>query len=300
MASIGFIGLGHMGFPMAVNLMKAGHSLSAFDIQTDVLERFSALGGKPALNIAEAVENQSIIITMLQTGPQVAEVCLGSAGVFAHAAPGSLYIDSSTIDVETSRRLHEAANRHKLASVDAPVSGGVTGAIEASLTFMIGGLEEACNRAEPILAAMGKKQIRTGGPGSGQAAKICNNMILGVSMVAISEAFLLAEALGLSAEKLFEVVNSSSGQCWAMSHYPPVQGLISNAPANHQYQPGFASKMMLKDLRLSQKAAGFASVETPLAAQATDLYEAFCGHGLGHLDFSAIIQTLTKKSVHDT
>ncbi len=292
MARIGFIGLGHMGLPMAINLLKAGHQLTGFDLQTEKLTTLKTAGGLAASSLQEVARNQDVLITMLQTGEQVRQVCLNDEGLFANAATNTLYIDCSSIDVQTSRDLHQQATLHQLVVVDAPVSGGVAGATAATLTMMVGGEEQAFAQAQPILAAMGQKIIHTGPAGSGQAAKICNNMILGVSMIAISEAFILADHLGLSAQKLFEIVSNSSGQCWAMSRYTPVPGILPNVPANNQYQPGFTAAMMLKDLHLSQNSAAAVGVKTPLGALATTLYQQFNQAGQGQLDFSAIIKAI--------
>ena len=291
MACIGFVGLGHMGLPMAINLIKAGHQVFGYDLQAQAQEALSNAGGMVAPDLHHTASNKDIIITMLQTGQQVQQVCLGEQGLYA-AAKQALHIDCSTIDVETSRELHQKATALQLAMVDAPVSGGVTGANAGTLTFMVGGEERAFQAAKPILSAMGKNIYHTGVAGSGQAAKICNNMILGVSMIAISEAFVLAEQLGLSAQKLFEVVNNSSGQCWAMSHYAPVPGVLPNVPANKDYQPGFTAAMMLKDLLLSQQAASQSTIKTPLGEKATAIYQQFNETGSGQLDFSAIIKTM--------
>jgi 3-hydroxyisobutyrate dehydrogenase len=293
MTGIGFVGLGHMGLPMAINLVKAGYSVTGFDVQPKAVEALSAAGGLKANSLEKAVFNQDIVITMLQTGNQVRQVCLGKQGLFANLTPQSLYIDCSSIDVQTSREIHQYATVRQIQVLDAPVSGGVAGAAAATLTFMVGGKESAFSKAKPILAAMGKKLIHTGAAGSGQAAKICNNMILAISMIAISEAFILAEHLGLSPQKLAEVVNSSSGQCWAMSQYVPVPDLLPNVPANHDYQPGFSAAMMLKDLNLSQSTA--ANVETPMGAKATALYQRMNEKGMGHLDFSAIIKLIIQR-----
>lgn len=297
MARIGFVGLGHMGLPMAINLVKAGHSVTGFDLEAKTLQALIAAGGSAALNLQEAAHKQDIIITMLQTGQQVRQVCLAEDGLFAKAASNNLYIDCSSIDVQSSRDIHQHAAMKQLQAVDAPVSGGVAGATAATLTFMVGGQEQAFELAKPILSAMGKKIIHTGTAGSGQAAKICNNMILGISMIAVSEAFVLAEQLGLSANKLFEVVSNSSGQCWAMSQYAPVPGVLPNVPANNHYQPGFTAAMMLKDLYLSQSSAAAVGVDTPMGAQATALYRQFNEAGLGHLDFSAIIKAIAGEQV---
>jgi len=294
MARIGFVGLGHMGLPMAINLVKAGHIVTGFDLEQQALVHLATAGGLAAQSLKEAAINQDVLITMLQSGKQVLQVCLDDSGLFAHAAANSLYIDCSTIDVPSSRELHKEAMNRNLEVVDAPVSGGVAGAAAATLTFMVGGQESTFERAKPFLAAMGKKVIHTGPAGNGQAAKICNNMILGISMIAISEAFILAENLGLAAEKLFEVASNSSGQCWAMSQYVPVPGILPNVPANRDYQPGFTTAMMLKDLKLSQSAASTVAIETPLGAHAAAIYQQFSDEGYSHLDFSAIIKILAK------
>jgi 3-hydroxyisobutyrate dehydrogenase len=295
LARIGFVGLGHMGLPMAINLIKAGHVVTGFDLQKEAIQNFLAAKGKEAQQLQDAAKDQDVIITMLQTGQQVSQVCLSEPGLFAHAKPLSLYIDCSSIDVPTSREIHAKATHKQILAVDAPVSGGVAGATAAMLTFMVGGLREAFDRATPVLEVMGQKIIHTGPAGSGQAAKICNNMILGISMIAISEAFVLAEHLGLSPEKLFEVVTNSSGQCWAMSKYAPVPNVLPHAPASNNYQPGFTATMMLKDLKLSQASAANVGLETPLGAKATSVYQQFNEAGLGHLDFSAIIKVIAKE-----
>lgn len=291
MARIGFVGLGHMGLPMAINLVKAGHSVTGFDLQATALEQFATAGGHIATKIQQLGSNE-ILITMLQKGQQVLDVCTGPQGLFSKAKPGSLFIDSSTIDVASSRQVHDTAEEYGLLAVDAPVSGGVAAATAGTLTFMVGGELKAYEAAEPILAHMGKKIVHTGKASSGQVAKICNNMILGISMIAISEAFTLAEQLGLPPQKLFEVANNASGQCWALSKYVPLPGILENVPANNDYKPGFAAAMMLKDLLLSQKAAHQAEVTTPLGAKATELYEDLVEQGLGEADFSAIIKLI--------
>lgn len=294
MARVGFVGLGHMGLPMAVNLLKASHEVTAFDLNAAVLDDFCRQGGIKATSLVALAKNNELIVTMLQTGAQVKQVCLGSDGLYA-AGKNLLHIDCSSIDVQSAQELHQAALSHQHEMIDAPVSGGVRGAASASLTLMVGGEKEVLEKAMPYLQAIGKKIIHTGAVGTGQAAKICNNMILGISMIAVSEAFVLASGLGLSAEKLFEVVNSSSGQCWAMSNYVPVPGLLPETPANHDYQPGFSAAMMLKDLNLSQQSAAAVQVNTALARQATQLYQHFVDEGEGGLDFSAIIKSITTK-----
>ena len=296
MLRIGFVGLGHMGLPMAVNLIKAGHSVTGYDLQPSALELFAKAGGLAAHHLQEASKEQDIIITMLQTGQQVLHVCSGTEGLFSKAKENALFIDCSTIDVQTSREIHQIAKKGKLLAIDAPVSGGVTGATAATLTFMVGGEEQAYQAAQPVLSLMGQKIIHTGSAGNGQAAKICNNMILGISMIAVSEAFILAKHLGLSAKKLFEVVNNSSGQCWALSKYIPVPGILDNVPANKNYQAGFAAAMMLKDLNLSQNSAHSVHMETPLGSKCTQLYQQLIDQGLGEEDFSAIIKLIAKEN----
>ncbi|MDR3501912.1 MAG: 3-hydroxyisobutyrate dehydrogenase [Legionella sp.] len=294
MAKIGFVGLGHMGLPMAMNLVKAGHQVTGYDLQQSALQSFAANGGLIAKDTADVAREQEIVITMLQTGQQVLQVCDGTEGLFSTIPGGALFIDCSTIDVNSSREVHQRAKVKQLQVVDAPVSGGTAGASAGTLTFMVGGENEAFQIAQPILAAMGQKIIHTGVAGSGQAAKICNNMILGISMIAISEAFVLAEQLNLSPQKLFEVVNNASGQCWAMTKYAPVAGILENVPANNDYKPGFAAAMMLKDLLLSQDCAHAVDTNTPLAEKATALYQQFIDQGRGDTDFSAIIKLIAQ------
>ncbi|MCE0721912.1 3-hydroxyisobutyrate dehydrogenase [Legionella resiliens] len=294
MAKIGFVGLGHMGLPMAINLVKAGHQVTGYDLQQSALQHFSQSGGLIAQNIHEVAQEKDVLITMLQNGEQVLNVCHSNNGLFLTAKKGALYIDCSTIDVNSARELHHLAKQYQLHVVDAPVSGGVAGAGAATLTFMVGGEEDAFHAAKPVLGAMGHKIIHTGGAGSGQAAKICNNMVLGISMIAISEAFILAEHLQLSPQKLFEVVSNASGQCWAMTKYAPVAGVLENVPANNDYKPGFAAAMMLKDLLLSQESARSVNVNTPLGAKATAIYQHFIDQGRGNSDFSAIIKLISQ------
>ena len=295
MTNIGFVGLGHMGLPMAINLVKAGFRVVGYDLQPTVLEEFAQAGGCIASELKEAAIGQDVIITMLQKGGQVLEVCSKTQGLLHHAKAGTLFIDCSTIDVQSAQSLHQQAQNSQILCVDAPVSGGVAGAVAGSLTFMVGGEEQAYDKAHPILLKMGQKVIHTGPAGSGQAAKICNNMILGISMIAISEAFVLAKQLGLSEKKLFEVVNNASGQCWSMSKYVPVAGILDHVPANRDFKPGFAALMMLKDLKLSQEAAHSVDIQTPLGAQATALYQQLVDEGLGDLDFSAVIALMNPK-----
>ena len=292
MARIGFLGLGNMGMPMAQNLLKAGHALAGFDVVAASLGKLNAAGGTAAASVAQACAGAEAVITMLPAIQQVRDVYLDPQGVIASVAPGTLLIDSSTIDVDTARAVSAAAEARGLAMLDAPVSGGIAGAHAASLTFMVGGSAAAFGRARPILEQMGKTIVHAGPAGNGQAAKICNNMILGVSMIAVSEAFLLAEKLGLEAQTLFDISSKSSGQCWSLTSYCPVPGPVPASPANRDYQAGFTAAMMLKDLKLSQDAAAAAGAATPMGAQAAALYENYCGRGEAGKDFSGIIRML--------
>jgi 3-hydroxyisobutyrate dehydrogenase len=292
MARIGFIGLGNMGLPMAQNLLKAGHAVAGFDVAKVSVGRLSAAGGAAATSVADACAGAEAVITMLPAGEHVREVHTGAQGVIASVAPGTLLIDSSTIDVATARAVAAAAQGSGLDMIDAPVSGGVGGAQGATLTFMVGGSDAAFARARPILERMGKTIVHAGGSGNGQAAKICNNMILGVSMIAVSEAFLLADKLGLDAQKLFDISSKSSGQCWSMTSYCPVPGPVPTSPANRDYQAGFTAAMMLKDLNLAQEAARAAGAATPMGAEAAAIYQRYCGQGEAGKDFSGIIRLL--------
>jgi 3-hydroxyisobutyrate dehydrogenase len=292
MARIGFIGLGNMGLPMATNLLKAGHKVEGFDVNSAPVEKLVREGGASAASVKGAASRGDVVITMLPSGREVREVYLATGGIIEAANSGTLLVDSSTIDVETARLVAAAAEARGLHMVDAPVSGGVVGAQAATLTFMVGGPEAAFVRAKPILEAMGKTVVHAGGPGNGQAAKICNNMILGISMIAVSEAFVLAEKLGLEAQKLFDISSKSSGQCWSLTSYCPVPGPVPASPANRDYQAGFTAAMMLKDLRLAQDAARDAGVATPLGAEAASLYGLYVGHGHAGRDFSGIIRFL--------
>jgi 3-hydroxyisobutyrate dehydrogenase len=292
MAQIGFIGLGNMGLPMAQNLIKAGHPVCGYDLSTAALDQFSAAGGIAVRSLDVASMGVDLVITMLPAREQVREVYLGQGGVLASAAPGTLLVDCSTVDVETARAVAAAANVNELEMLDAPVSGGVTGAQAATLTFMVGGSDKAFERAKPVLEAMGKIIVQAGSAGSGQAAKICNNMILGISMIAVCEAFVLAEKLGLDPHKLFEISSQSSGQCWSMTNYCPMPGMVPTSPANRDYQPGFTAAMMLKDLKLAQDAARLTRAVAPLGAGATAVYQRFVDESGGATDFSGIIRFL--------
>jgi len=291
MATIAFIGLGNMGGPMAANLVKAGHEVVAFDLVEALRAQARSDGAEIADSAAAAVKGAEIVVTMLPTGKHVLAVW---NDVVPAMTKGALIIDSSTIDVESARAAHALAAKHGIASIDAPVSGGTGGAKAATLTFMCGGEESAFASAGPILEKMGKKIVHCGGAGAGQAAKICNNMILGVSMIAVGEAFALGEKLGLSHQALFDVASTSSGQCWSLTTYCPVPGPVPASPANNGYRPGFATALMLKDLTLSQDAAKAAGAATPLGQHAQEIYKAFDAAGNSGVDFSGIIQHVRK------
>lgn len=289
-----FIGLGNMGGPMAANLARAGKNLTVFDLTPQAAEPLLALGAKSASRVVEAVIGADVVVSMLPSGREVHALYLGETNLLAQLKPGSLIIDCSTIDVATARQVHQAAQAAGVDMLDAPVSGGVVGAQNATLTFMVGGSEHVFNRGREILALMGAKLVHAGDAGNGQVAKICNNMLLGISMIGVAEAFQLGTKLGLSPEKLFEISSSSSGQCWSMTSYCPVPGLVPSAPSNRDYTGGFRANMMLKDLNLAQAAARDAGVATPLGGAATQLYQLMSAAGLGDLDFSGIIKLLAK------
>jgi 3-hydroxyisobutyrate dehydrogenase len=295
MTKIAFIGLGHMGGPMAANLLKSGLQTTGFDLSSAALDAFRKIGGVGAASPSAAAQGADAIVTMLPSGKEVREVYLGPEGLIKKLPKGRLFIDCSTIDVASARAVAEEAQKHGHDFVDAPVSGGTAGAEAGTLTFMVGGSEAAFKKAEPVLAKMGKVIIHAGGAGNGQAAKICNNMILGISMIGVSEAFILADGLGLAREKLFEIANSSSGQCWSLTKYCPVPGLVLSSPANRDYAPGFTAAMMLKDLRLAQEAANSVRITTPLGAEAMQIYALMAGQGSGGLDFSGVFRFLLTK-----
>jgi 3-hydroxyisobutyrate dehydrogenase len=287
MASIAFVGLGNMGGPMAANLVKAGHGVVAFDLVAASRDQAKADGAAIAESAVASVQGAEVVVTMLPAGKHVLSVW---NEVVPAMAKGTLIIDCSTIDVESAKQTHALAAKHGIASIDAPVSGGTGGAKAATLTFMCGGEATAFASARPVLEKMGKKIVHCGGGGAGQAAKICNNMILGVSMIAVSEAFALAEKLGLSHQALFDVASTSSGQCWSLTSYCPVPGPVPASPANNDYKPGFASTLMVKDLTLAQDAAKAAGAVTPLGKHAQEIYKDFDAAGHGGVDFSGIIQ----------
>lgn len=291
MVRIGFVGLGNMGLPMALNLAKAGNAVLGFDATDAACTRAREAGLALADSANATAAASDAVITMLPDG-RVARAVWLDGGLLDALPAGALAIDCSTIDVATARALAEAAAAKGRAMLDAPVSGGVMGASAATLTFMVGGTAEAFARAEPILKAMGRNIAHAGSPGAGQAAKICNNMILGISMIAVCEAFALAEKLGLSHQALFDIASKSSGQCWSLTTYCPVPGPVPTSPANREYAPGFTAAMMLKDLRLAQEAVAAAGATTPLGAHAAALYERFVDSGGGATDFSGIIRML--------
>ncbi len=284
---IGFVGVGNMGAPMARNLLKAGHALCVYDTNRAAAAALKGGGARAAASLADAADGAGCVIAMLPAGAQVRAVF---DELIPAVAEGTLLIDCSTIDVVSARAAAAAAAARGLAMLDAPVSGGVAGAEAGTLTFMVGGTEEAFARAEPILAAMGRKIVHAGASGNGQAAKICNNMMLGVSMIALSEAFALGAALGLPAERLFEIASNSSGGSWAMRNHLPIPGIVEAAASNRDFRPGFSTDMMLKDLNLAQEAARAAGVGAPMGAQAAALYALFRNAGNGALDYSAIVK----------
>jgi 3-hydroxyisobutyrate dehydrogenase len=289
---IAFIGLGNMGGGMAACLSRAGHRVRAFDLSAAALDAARANGATPRASVADAVTGAAAVVTMLPAGSHVRDV-YGSE-VFAAADPDTLLIDCSTIDVTTARDVAAQAAARGFAMLDAPVSGGVAAAAAGTLTFMVGGTAPAFARAEPILAAMGKAVIHAGPAGSGQAAKICNNMLLGASMVATAETFLLAQNLGLDPQTFFDIASKASGQCWSMTSYCPVPGPVPTAPSNRDYEGGFASALMLKDLHLAREAAASTNTQTPMGEKAAALYEAFVAAGGAAKDFSAIIKLLER------
>jgi 3-hydroxyisobutyrate dehydrogenase len=287
---IAFIGLGNMGGGMAANLVKAGHEVRAFDLSAEASDRATGNGCSVHPTVAEAVQGVDAVVSMLPNGTIVERVY--AAEVIGHASASALLLDCSTIDVDTAKRVAESAAAAGYAIVDAPVSGGIAAANGGTLTFMVGGSAEAFARAEPILAAMGKAVIHAGQSGAGQAAKICNNMILGAAMIATCEAFALAEKLGLDLQTFYDISSKASGQSWSMTAYCPVPGVGPASPADNGYQGGFAAALMLKDLKLAMAAAQSAGAKVPMGQRAAELYDQFAADGQGSLDFSAIIRTL--------
>ena len=290
MAKIAFIGLGHMGGGMAPNLVKAGHEVRAFDLSEDAVSRACEQGCGRAGSAEDAVKGAEVVITMLPAAKHVIDVYRNH--VFGNAPASALLIDCSTIDVSSARTVEEEASAKGYEMVDAPVSGGIAAAAAGTLAFMVGGSDEAFAKAKPFIDPMAKAVIHAGGPGAGQAAKICNNMILGATMIATCEAFVLADKLGLDAQAFYDIASVSSGQSWSMTSYAPLPGIGPDTPADHDYQGGFAAALMLKDLRLAMAAAQDVGADTPMGAKAAERYEAFAEAGQGGLDFSAIIRTL--------
>ena len=286
MATIAFIGLGNMGAPMASNLLKSGFRVMGFDLSAESAKQAASRGIPVAKDPKSALDGADIVITMLPSGKHVRMVW---AGLLPLVGAGTVFIDCSTIDVESARAVHDLAKDKGILSLDAPVSGGTGGAQNATLTFMVGGDPAAFAKGRPILEKMGKKIVHCGAAGAGQAAKICNNMILGISMLGVAEAFVLGEKLGLSHKALYDVVSTSSGQCWSVTTYCPVPGPVPTSPANNGYKPGFATKLMLKDLKLASEAALHSGAATPLGAAAAQLYTLYAGSGHEEDDFSGII-----------
>jgi 3-hydroxyisobutyrate dehydrogenase len=292
MTTVAFIGLGNMGGPMAANLAKSGFDVGAFDLSSDAVAKAVDAGCKGRATVAEAVSAADVVVSMLPAGKHVRSVYMGAEGVIAHAKAGALFIDSSTIDVQSARDVAAAAKAKGFAMLDAPVSGGVGGATAGTLTFMVGGEADAVERARPVLQKMGKNIFHAGAAGNGQAAKIANNMLLGVTMIATCEAFNLAEKLGLDAQTFFNIASTASGQSWSMTSYCPAAGPVPSAPSNRDYKPGFAAAMMLKDMRLAQEAAHAAKAATPLGAQAEALYALMEAAGKDDLDFSGVMKLI--------
>jgi 3-hydroxyisobutyrate dehydrogenase len=292
MSKIAFIGLGNMGLPMAKNLVAAGHEVVGFDLSDAAKIGLQQAGGVSADTIGAAAAQAEIVVSMLPAGKHVSAVYTAADGVLANAPEGALLIDSSTIDVDTARAVSTKAEAAGFAMVDAPVSGGVGGAAAGTLTFMVGGTAAGFAAAKPLLDIMGQNIFHAGGSGNGQVAKICNNMLLGISMIGTAEAFMLGEKLGLDAQTFFEISSAASGQCWSMTSYCPAPGPVPTSPANNDYAPGFTAAMMLKDLRLAQKASGSAAAATPMGQRATELYTQMAEAGHDGLDFSGIMKML--------
>ena len=287
MAKIGFIGLGKMGLPMARNLMKAGHQVTGFDVVPEAVAAFVTAGGTAAPSAAAAATGAEFVVSMLPAGQHVRAAMLGPAGAAAASPPGAVLIDSSTIDVATARALAAEAGRPV---VDAPVSGGTMGAENGTLTFMVGGDAATFEKVKPILAGMGRTIVHCGAAGAGQVAKACNNMMLAINMIGVSEAMNMADQLGLPRQKLYDIVSTATGRSFALTDYPPVPDLVATCPANNDYKPGFAAALMAKDLGLEQEAAASVGVATPMGKAAAGFFKQFVDQGEGAKDFSAIIQ----------
>ena len=299
--TIAFLGLGHMGGPMAINLVKAGYTVTGFDLVPAALETARAHGIATAETAAETAAGAAVVLTMLPSGKHLLDAYRGTSGqpgLLDVAPPGTLFLDCSTINVDEAREAAELAVASGHRAVDAPVSGGVVGAEAGTLTFMVGALPEDFEAVKPMLEVMGKRVVHCGEHGAGQAAKICNNMILGVSMIAVSEAFVLGEKLGLTHQALFDVASAASGQCWALTTNCPVPGPVPTSPANRDYQPGFAGALMAKDLRLALNALESTGVAARLGPLAAEIYDSFAAEGGAGRDFSGIITDIRDKSAH--
>jgi 3-hydroxyisobutyrate dehydrogenase len=296
MPAIGFIGLGNMGAPMAANLVKSGDHVLGFDLVPALRDAAAGNGVQIVANAMSTVEDADVVITMLPAGEHVVSVW---NEIVPRARQGTLFIDCSTIDVANARKAHALAAARGIATLDAPVSGGVGGAKAATLTFMVGGTEHAFARGKPVLERMGKRIVHCGEPGNGQVAKICNNMILAASMIALGEAFVMGEKLGLSHQALFDVASASSGQCWALTSYCPVPGPVPASPANNGYKPGFAAALMLKDLKLAREAAKSVKVKNAIGTLAAEVYDEFARAGHSGMDFSGIINLVREQSKTD-
>lgn len=295
MTKIAFIGLGNMGSGMCANLCRAGHEVRAFDLNAEAVKAAEGHGAVAAATIADAVKDSEIVVTMLPAGKHVLSVYFGEDGVASHAATGTLFLDCSTIAVEHAREAASKAEAAGFLMADAPVSGGTAAADAGTLTFMVGGPDEAYAKAKPILDVMGKNIFHAGGSGNGQAAKIANNMLLGISMIGTCEAFNLAEKLGLDAQTFFDISSTASGQCWSMTSYCPAPGPVPTAPSNRDYQPGFAVTMMLKDLHLAAASARAAGAEVTLGEMAEKIYQDLDTRGHGGLDFSGVMKDLQQR-----
>lgn len=300
---IAFLGLGHMGLPMAANLIAAGYVVTGFDLVPAAVEAARDRGIPVADGAATAVSDADVVITMFQGGRHVIDAyegAVGRPGLLASARPGTLFVDSSTIAVDEARTAHELAVAAGHRNLDAPVSGGVVGAEAATLAFMVGGEDADFAAAEPILSVMGKRVVHCGGPGLGQAAKVCNNLILGITMIGVSEAFVLGEKLGLTHQALFDVASNASGQCWALTTNCPVPGPVPTSPANRDYQPGFAGALMAKDLGLAEQAVELTGVHAEIGTLASAIYRRFADGAGGALDFSAIVEDVRTRSEEQT
>ena len=298
-ATIAFLGLGHMGGPMAVNLVKGGYHVVGFDVVPAALETAKAQGVPTAASPVEAVSGAGVVLTMFPSGQHVLDAYRGvdgQPGLLATAAPGTMFLDCSTINVDEALQASALAVDAGHRAVDAPVSGGVVGAEAGTLTFMVGGEPDDFETVRPMLEVMGKRVVHCGGHGGGQAAKICNNLILGVSMIAVSEAFVLGEKLGLTHQALFDVASAASGQCWALTTNCPVPGPVPTSPANRDYQPGFAGALMAKDLKLAVNALQSTGVAARLGPLASEIYDRFAAEGGAGRDFSGIITDIRDKS----